>query len=100
MIVCRVLIEWPKPPGGAPTNRPSRLRIIQRVAIICRTDGRFLFTACWLRTPVLWNDAVTGLESRALGFEEYQRELSSAGLSLVGKCDDQGENHYLDAIKT
>ena len=52
-----------------------------------------------LAEPVVWNDAMTGLESRSLGFAEYRRELSAAGLTLVAEYDDEGENHYFDAMK-
>jgi|SRR5690242_7331382 len=74
-------------------------RLIQRVATVLRPEGRFLFTACGVTEPVVWHDAMTGLESRSLGFDEYRRELSAAGLSLVAEYDDEGENHYFDAMK-
>src|SRR4029079_12030445 len=65
-------------------------RLIHRVAAVLRSKGRFLFTACGVAEPVVWNDAMTGLESRSLGFEEYRRELSAAGLALVAEYDDEG----------
>lgn len=75
-------------------------RLIQRVAAVLRSEGRFLFTACGVTEPVVWNDAMTGLESRSLGFAEYRRELLAAGLSLVAEYDDEGDNHYFDAMKS
>jgi len=72
-------------------------RLIQRVARILRPGGRLLFTTCGAEGPVVWNDAMTGLESQSLGREEYRRELTIAGLSLVGEYDDEGDNHYFDA---
>jgi SAM-dependent methyltransferase len=74
-------------------------RLIQRVATVLRSEGRFLFTACGVAEPVVWDDAMTGLESRSLGFAVYRRELSAAGLALVAEYDDEGENHYFDAVK-
>jgi SAM-dependent methyltransferase len=74
-------------------------RLIQRVATVLRTGGRFLFTACGVAEPVVWNDAMTGVESRSLGFNEYRRELTAAGLTVVAEQDDEGDNHYFDAMK-
>jgi len=75
-------------------------RLIQRVARILRPGGRLLFTTCGAVGPVVWNDAMTGLESLSLGREEYRQELFGAGFSLVGEYDDEGENHYFDARKS
>ncbi len=72
-------------------------RLIQRVATILVPGGRLLFTSP--AEPLVWNDAMTGLESRSLGAVEYRRELSSVGLSLIGEYEDEGENHYYDALK-
>jgi hypothetical protein len=48
---------------------------------------------------VVWNDAMTGLESRSLGAEEYRRQLSAVGLSVSSEYEDEGQNHYFDAFK-
>jgi hypothetical protein len=40
-----------------------------------------------------------GLESRSLGAVEYRRELTSVGLSAIREYEDEGENHYFDALK-
>ena len=74
-------------------------RLIQRVAAILVPGGRLLFTSCAGTEPLVWNDAMTGLESRSLGAVEYRRELSSVGLSLIREYEDEGENHYFDALK-
>ena len=42
---------------------------------------------------------MTELESRSLGAVEYRRQPAAAGLSVFGEYDDEGENHYLDALK-
>jgi hypothetical protein len=42
---------------------------------------------------------MTGLESRSLGAEEYRKQLSAAGLSVTSEYEDEGQNHYYDAIK-
>jgi O-methyltransferase involved in polyketide biosynthesis len=71
-------------------------RLIQRIADILVPGGRLLFT-----TPAeatVWNDAMTGLESRSLGAEEYRRQLSAVGISLNGEYEDEGQNHYFDAF--
>ena len=48
---------------------------------------------------MVWNDAMTGLESRSLGAEEYRRQLSAVGLSVIGEYEDEGQNHYYDVRK-
>lgn len=72
-------------------------RLIERVASILAPGGRFLFTSP--AEPLVWNDAMTGLESRSLGAEEYRRELGEAGFSVADECEDAGQNHYYEAIK-
>lgn len=71
--------------------------LIQRVADILVPGGRLLFTSC--AEPLVWNDAMTGLESRSLGAEEYRRQLSAVGLSVSGEYEDEGQNHYYDVRK-
>lgn len=80
------------------TAHDQRL-LIERVAKMLSPGGRLLFTSCGVAEPFVWNDAMTGLESRSLGAGEYRRELAVAGLSVVGEYDDEGQNHYSDARK-
>jgi len=75
-------------------------RLIQRIADIMGPDGRLLFTSCAGAEPLVWNDAMTGLESRSLGAEEYRSQLSAVGLSVTSEYEDEGQNHYFDALKT
>src|SRR6185437_15622206 len=72
-------------------------RLIQRIAEILVPGGRLLFTSP--AEPAVWNDAMTGLESRSLGAEEYRRQLSAVGLSVSSEYEDEGQNHYFDALK-
>lgn len=72
-------------------------RLIQKFAQILAQGGRLLFTS--VAKPAVWNDAMTGLESRSLGAEEYRRLLGAAGLSVSNEYEDEGENHYFDAVK-
>jgi len=48
---------------------------------------------------MIWNDAMTGLESRSLGAQEYRRLLSTVGLSVTSEYEDEGQNHYFDVRK-
>lgn len=73
-------------------------RLIQRIAGILVPGGRLLFTSP--PEPLVWNDAMTGLESRSLGAEEYRRQLSAVGLWVTSEYEDEGQNHYFDASKT
>ena len=79
-------------------SEEDQRQLIQRVAAILKPGGRLLFTAP--TQTVVWNDVMTGLESRSLGGEEYRRQLSQAGFSIAGEYEDEGQNHYFDAIKT
>ena len=72
-------------------------RLIQRFAEILVPGGRLLFTSP--AEPLVWNDAMTGLESRSLGAEEYRKQLSAVGLSIPSEYEDEGKNHYFDAFK-
>jgi SAM-dependent methyltransferase len=71
--------------------------LIQRMSDILVPGGRLLFTSP--PEPLVWNDAMTGLESRSLGAAEYRRILSEAGLRVTHEYEDVGENHYYDALK-
>jgi SAM-dependent methyltransferase len=77
----------------------AQRRLIRRVAEILVPGGRLLFTSCAGVEPLVWNDAMTGLESRSLGAAEYRRELSAVGLSVTREYEDEGRNHYFDALK-
>jgi SAM-dependent methyltransferase len=74
-------------------------RLIQKIAEILASGGRLLFTSCAGTEPLAWKDAMTGLESRSLGAEEYRRQLSAVGLSVMSEYEDEGQNHYFDAVK-
>ena len=71
--------------------------LLQRIADILVPGGRLLFTSP--AEPLVWNDAMTGLESRSLGAEEYRRHLSAVGLSVTSEYEDEGQNHYFDVFK-
>jgi SAM-dependent methyltransferase len=73
-------------------------RLIQSIAGILVPGGRLLFTSP--AEPLVWNDAMTGVESRSLGADEYRRQLSAVGLSVTSEYDDEGQNHYFNAFKT
>ena len=80
--------------------RPDAQRnLIKRMASILVPGGRLLFTSCAGSEPLVWNDAMTGLESRSLGGAEYRRLLATVGLTVSSEYEDEGQNHYFDAIK-
>ena len=72
-------------------------RLVQRFAEILAPNGRLLFTSP--TQPVVWKDAMTGMESVSLGAEEYRKLLGAAGISVESEYEDEGENHYFDAFK-
>lgn len=71
--------------------------LIRRMADILVPGGRLLFTSP--PEPLVWNDAMTGLESRSLGAAEYRRLLSAVEISVNSEYEDEGQNHYYDASK-
>lgn len=75
----------------------SQRNVIHRVARVLKPGGRFLFTAP--AHACTWADLSTGRPSRSLGAGIYKAELAKAGLTLIGEYDDEGENHYFDAVK-
>lgn len=71
--------------------------LIQRFGDILKPGGHLLFTAP--ARIAAWNDAMTDVESRSLGAEEYRRLLAGAGLVVRREYEDVGENHYYEAVK-
>lgn len=78
---------------------PAELQeiVIQKTANALQTGGKFLFTATGKRNE--WKDAMTDQHSLSLGPEKYKELLAASGLSLVEEFEDEGENHYFNAIK-
>lgn len=75
----------------------SQRDVVQRVARALKPGGRFLFTAP--AQACTWADLSTGRPSQSLGVSAYRSELAEAGLHLVREYDDEGENHYYDAVR-
>lgn len=73
--------------------------LIQSVADVLSPGGRFLFTSSTGTEPLVWNDAMTGLESRSLGVAGYRKLLSEVGLYLTRDYEDEGGCHYFDSVK-
>jgi SAM-dependent methyltransferase len=73
--------------------------LIQRIGDILVPGGRLLFTSSTGTEPLVWNDAMTGLESRSLGAAEYRKLLSEAGISVTREYEEEGGSHYFDAVK-
>jgi len=71
--------------------------LIRSMADILVPGGRLLFTSP--PEPIVWNDAMTGLESRSLGAPAYRRLLAAGGISVRSEYEDEGQNHYFDAFK-
>jgi len=72
--------------------------LLRRMADILVPGGRLLFTSP--AEPLVWNDAMTGLESRSPGAAEYRRLLAAVDVSVSSEYEDEGQNHYFDAFKT
>jgi SAM-dependent methyltransferase len=77
-------------------NVEDQHRLIRRFAEILRPGGRLLFTSP--AVPATWIDVMTNLESVSLGAEIYRELLRDAGLTISAEYEDEGENHYYDAL--
>lgn len=77
--------------------KEAQAKVIHKAANALQPGGRLLFTAPYQETE--WEDVMTGHYSRSLGAERYKELLSAWGLSLIEEFEDEGENHYFNAIK-
>lgn len=75
----------------------AQLTLIQRIGSALSPGGRFLFTAP--EQPCTWIDRLTSRQSLSLGTAAYSAAVSDAGLILVAEYQDEGDNHYYDALK-
>jgi 2-polyprenyl-3-methyl-5-hydroxy-6-metoxy-1,4-benzoquinol methylase len=71
--------------------------VLRRMAAALAPSGSFLFTAP--AEACTWSDLSTGRASRSLGAGRYRALVRAAGLTLRGEWDDEGGNHYYDAVK-
>lgn len=71
--------------------------LLPRIGRALRSGGAFLFTAP-LETCT-WADASTKRQSVSIGADAYRALLSDAGLSVHAEYDDEGGNHYYEAVK-
>jgi predicted N-acetyltransferase YhbS len=71
--------------------------LVRKIAAALVPGGRLLFTSP--AEPLVWNDAMTELPSQSLGAAEYRALLSAAGVTVTSEYEDEGQNHYYDAIK-
>ena len=78
-------------------QREAQRSLIRSMADLLVPGGRLLFTSP--AEAVIWNDAMTGLESRSLGAAAYRRLLSAGDISVTSEYEDEGQNHYFDAFK-
>lgn len=76
---------------------PVQRDVIDKIAHSLKPGGSLLFSSP--RQECTWNDILTGRRSLSLGIDEYQRTLTSVGLTLTNQYVDEGENHYYEAQK-
>lgn len=71
--------------------------VIPKMAAALNPGGRLSFTAPLYK--IEWKDAMTEQLSRSLGAEQYRELISASGLSIVEELDNEGGNHYFNAIR-
>lgn len=71
--------------------------VIPKMAAALNPGGRLSFTAPLYK--IEWKDAMTEQLSRSLGAEQYRELISASGLSIVEELEDEGGNHYFNAIR-
>jgi len=71
--------------------------VIQKAANALQNGGKFLFTATGKNNK--WKDAMTDQLSISLDPGKYKELLTASGLALVDEFEDEGENHYFDAVR-
>jgi SAM-dependent methyltransferase len=71
--------------------------LIAKMAAALNPGGKLLFTAPL--DKVEWKDVMTEQLSRSLGADEYRKLIAATGLSIVEESDDEGGNHYFNAIR-
>ena len=71
--------------------------VIRRAARALTPGGAFLMTAPTQTAE--WVDVLTGARNVSLGADRYRALLADAGLVVEGEADDEGGNHYWQAVQ-
>ncbi|MEO6447040.1 MAG: class I SAM-dependent methyltransferase [Gemmatimonadaceae bacterium] len=79
-------------------SREAQWALIPRVATAVRTGGKFLFTAPV--EDVEWKDRMSGLPAVSLSAPVYRDALAAAGMRVESEYEDEGGNHFYDAVKS
>jgi SAM-dependent methyltransferase len=75
----------------------EQLQLFSGVSTALRDGGRFLFSAPV--EPGTWDDRVTRHGCLSLGRTRYEAALREAGFRLSARYEDEGRNHYYDAVR-
>ena len=78
-------------------SEEDQVKLINKAGKALQAGGRFLFTAPHQNCE--WKDVLTGQRSVSLGTTDYERLLAGAGMQLLGTCMDEGDNHYIEAVR-
>jgi SAM-dependent methyltransferase len=71
--------------------------VIPKMAAALNPGGRLLFTAPLYKME--WKDAMSEQVSRSLGADQYRELITNSGLSMINEVDDEGGNHYFNALR-
>ena len=75
-------------------DETAQRALLHKVGSVLHRGGRLLFSAP--HQVCSWTDVLTGQTSRSLGLEAYVAACAEAGLRLIARPVDEGENHHFD----
>lgn len=78
-------------------SEAAQRALILKMAAALHPGGKLLFTAPV--NKVEWKDAMTEQLSISLGAEQYRALMISSGLFVMEELEDEGGNHYFNAIR-
>lgn len=78
-------------------DEAAQRAVIRHYATAVRPGGRVLITVPW--QTATWIDPTTRRLCRSLGLGEYRAALARAGFQIDGTPTDEGENHYVTAVR-
>jgi cyclopropane fatty-acyl-phospholipid synthase-like methyltransferase len=78
-------------------DEAAQRAVLRRLGTAVVRGGRVLLTVPW--QTATWTDPTTQRLCRSLGRREYLDALARAGFDVTGMPVDEGQNHYVSALR-